>query len=392
MHAALTIIFWSCLGVVFCAYAVYPIVIGILAWRFGAGHGAAEIADENLPSVTLLIAAHNEEKVIEWRLQNALALDYPAGKLRIVVASDASTDATCGIVRSHVRAGVKLLDYAIRRGKAGTLNAAMCGIDSDVVVFSDANTSMRPEALRKLVRWLADPSVGGVCGRLVLTDSAASTNADGGYWNYETFLKTCESRLGVLLGCNGAIYALRRSCFAAIPDDTILDDMMIPLLARLRSGCRLVYDAQATAYEPTAAGIGGEFARRARIAAGIGQVVKLLSPLLSPRRPMFALAFFSHKLLRWLSPFLLAAALISSACLCGQPFYRWALAAQLALYATPLLDLRLRFWRAAQMFTLMNLALMVGICRTLVGSASPIWEPTSSISPPASAEPTRIAA
>jgi cellulose synthase/poly-beta-1,6-N-acetylglucosamine synthase-like glycosyltransferase len=260
---------------------------------------------------------------------------------------------------------------------------------SDIVVFSDANTSMAPTAIRNLVRWFVDPGVGVVCGRLVLRDPSTGRNADGLYWKYETFLKRCEGRLGALLGSNGAIYAIRRNLYAPIPDDTIIDDFAIPLLARLRTGCRLVYDAEAIAHEQTAAAQRGEFERRARIGAGGFQAIRLLWKLLDPRRGWIACAFFSHKILRWLSPFCLLGALVASLLLCGHPLYRAALLLQVGFYAGSVIGAALlqaaspgpnpflRVARAGQMFTSMNVALLVGFLRWLARRQTAAWAPTA---------------
>src|SRR5262249_30950742 len=147
-----------------------------------------------------------------------------------------------------------------------------------------------------------------VCGRLVLTDPATGCNVDSYYWRYETFLKRCEGRLGALLGANGAIYAIRRELYTPIPGNTIVDDFVIPLRAKLRTGCRIVYDGDAVAREETPPNVGAEFHRRSRIGAGGFQSIGLLWRLLNPRSGWVAFTFFSHKILRWVCPFFLVAA------------------------------------------------------------------------------------
>ena len=219
--------------------------------------------------MSVLVAAYNEEKEIGDRIVNALKQDYPPGMLEVVIASDGSSDRTNEIAAAFAGYGVRLLDYPVRRGKATVLNDAFGELDGEVVVLSDANTYFSdPGVVRKLARWFRDPAVGAVCGKLVLTDPETGTNVDGVYWKYETFLKQCESRLGALLGSNGAIYAIRRELFDGIPPGTVLDDFVIPLLARMRTGKRIVYDPEARADEETPKGIGQEFKRRARIGAG----------------------------------------------------------------------------------------------------------------------------
>ena len=238
-QTALVVIFWVCVATVCFAYVGYPIILWQLSRLLGRPPRAPADEGADLPSLSLLIAAHNEETVMEERIRNALAMDYPREKLEIVVASDGSTDATAAIVQHYADRGIKLLQYNPRRGKATTLNAAIPTLNGDIVLLSDANTYTDTVAARKIVRWFRDPKVGAVCGRLVLTDPATGGNADSLYWKYETFLKRCESRLGALLGSNGAIYAIRRSLFEPIPVNTILDDFVIPLQAKLRTGCAL---------------------------------------------------------------------------------------------------------------------------------------------------------
>src|SRR5688500_9814515 len=196
------IVFWVSIALVAYAYVGYLIAVAAFARLFGRTERAHELQDTALPFVSLLIAAHNEEAVIGDRIQNLLAMDYPADRFEIVVASDGSSDGTTDIVRTFEDARVRLLDYTERRGKSAVVNAAFGQLRGGIVLLSDANTFNDPQAARRLVRWFQDPTVGVVCGRLILTDRATGQNADGIYWQYETFLKRCESRLGALLGAN----------------------------------------------------------------------------------------------------------------------------------------------------------------------------------------------
>lgn len=376
-------LFWASLTLVTYAYFGYPLAIWLFARMFGRGKTPPDVDAGDLPTLTLLIAAHNEATAIGERLENALALDYPREKLAIVVASDGSSDRTAEIVRSFADRGVKLLDFQPNRGKSATLNAAWNDLTSELVLLSDANTAIEAAAPKKLARWFQASEVGAVCGRLVLVDPATGKNVDGLYWRYETFLKRCEARLGALLGANGAIYVIRRQSFVPIPEQTIVDDFVIPLLARLKSGCRLVYEAEAVAYEETPAKIGDEFKRRVRIGAGGFQSLGLLWPLLSPRYGWLAFSFFSHKLLRWLAPFCLLAMLLANLALVGEPFYRWLFAAQAAFYGLAVIGARLpgrgavvRVVRLTTLFSGMNLALLVGFFRWLSGKQRGAWART----------------
>jgi cellulose synthase/poly-beta-1,6-N-acetylglucosamine synthase-like glycosyltransferase len=399
---------WASLAVVAYVYLLYPAAVWALSRCFGRrARPPVSTPDADLPRLSLLIAAYNEEAEIEARVRNALAMDYPRDRLEIVVASDGSTDRTAEIVRRFAGQGVRLLDYRPRRGKASVLNRAFAELTGEVVMLSDANSHTDPGAARALVRWFRDPAVGVVCGRLVLTDPATGHNSDGLYWKYETFLKRCEGRLGALLGVNGALYAIRRGLFAPLPEGTVIDDMVLPLGARLRTGCALVYDGDAVAREETAPGVRAEFHRRARFGAGGFQTLGQLWRLLDPRRGWVAFTFLSHKVLRWLCPLALLGAAAANLALAGLSFYTGVvveaggegeganlaladqslylglLAGQAGFYLTALgaaflpgRSAPVRVLRLATLFVGMNAALLVGLGRWLSGTQSAAWRRT----------------
>ena len=377
-------LFWAGALLVVYTYAIYPVVISILAHLFGQERQVAAQQDQDLPTVSLLIAAHNEESVIGERLENALAADYPPDKLEIVVASDGSRDRTAEIARNLAARGVRLLDYEERRGKAAVLNAAFTQVSGELVVLSDANTATERTAIRKLVRWFQNPAVGVVCGRLILTDPSTGDNVDSMYWKYETFLKKRESRLGGLLGANGGIYAVRRTLFSPIDPNTIVDDFVLPLSIKLNTECEIIYDAEAIAHEETPATIGSEFARRCRIGAGDFQTIPVLWRLLDPRRGWIAFTFLSHKVLRWLCPFLLAGILVINVLLLDSTLYRITFALQIALYATaaagsvfPGTGVLGRIIRLTTLFTTVNVALLIGFWRWISRPQRGTWERTA---------------
>lgn len=366
------------------AYLVYPPLVWVLSRLFGTRQLSPQVRDEDLPSATLLLCAFNEEQVIKPRLENALAMDYPRDRLSILLASDGSTDETVAIASTFASHCVKVLPYRQRHGKASALNAAMEHVTSELVILSDANTDLEPDAARRLARWFSDPTVGVVCGRLVLTDPRTGSNADSLYWKYETFLKKCEGRLGALLGSNGAIYAIRRGLFVPIPPRTIVDDLVIPLFANLRTPFRIIYDPSAMAHEETARDLAGEFRRRSRIGAGGFQAIALLAPLLNPARGWIAFTFLSHKLLRWLCPFFLIGMLLCTAIDWENPTARALFLGQLVFYAAAALvgglstrlPRFLKVLRLLPMFVGMNLALFFGFWRWIRGVKSGTWTPT----------------
>jgi cellulose synthase/poly-beta-1,6-N-acetylglucosamine synthase-like glycosyltransferase len=384
-------LFWTCLGLVVYAYAGYPALGSFFAICFGTKRKAPDVPDGSLPYVSLLIAAYNEEGVIEQRIQSALAMDYPKDKLEILIASDGSTDQTTALTRKYEGRGVRLLDYKTRRGKAAVLNASFPELTGQIVLLSDANTDIDPAAVRRLVRWFHWPEVGIVSGRLILTDPKTRRNVDGLYWKYETFLKRCDDRLGGLLGANGAIYAIRKELFSPLSESTILDDFVIPLQAKLKTGCLIVYDKTAVAREETSCNIMAEFHRRSRIGAGGFQSIAMLAPLLNPRHGWVAFTFFSHKVMRWMCPFFLVGALLSNIALCEFPLYRNLLVGQGCFYCLaalmafmPAHSRVLRLLRLTTMFTSMNAALLVGFVRWLRNAQQATWKRTERVINPES--------
>lgn len=383
MSAVLQGIFWFSVGLVVYAYVLYPILITIFAKLFGTRHVAIDCSDGHLPSLTLLICAHNEEAVIRERVENALAMDYPTDRMQILIASDGSDDGTAHIVRAFDKR-ITFLDFSTRRGKAATLNHAIQHATGEIVLLSDANTVIQSAAARRLVRWFVDPSVGVVCGKLQIRDSHTGMNVDGAYWKYETFLKTQENRLGALLGSNGAIYAIRRSLFEPIPANTIVDDFVIPLRAKIRAGCEIIYDDDAIGFEEAAPRLRDEFKRRVRIGAGGFQAIGMLGALVLPRFGWTAFAFLSHKVCRWISPMAMIAALAAAAMLAvNDQRYRALFAAQLMFYAVAVVAMcipgshrLLRPIRLVSMFVSMNAALFLGCIRWMRGRQQGIWQRT----------------
>jgi glycosyltransferase involved in cell wall biosynthesis/cellulose synthase/poly-beta-1,6-N-acetylglucosamine synthase-like glycosyltransferase len=384
--------FWLCMGGIAYAYVGYPVLVWALASAFGRRRdepGPLDSARSGLvtgavPSVAIVIVAHNEEVSIGDRLANALAIDYPVDRLEIVVASDGSTDRTGDIVVNSRDRRVRLVDFSSRRGKAAVLNDVIPTLTAEIVVLSDANTSMQSDAVRRLARWFGDRQVGVVVGCLVLADPKTGHNVDGLYWKYETFLKRMDARLDALVGANGAIYAIRRSRFVPIPCDTLVDDLVLPLLMRLNAGCDIVYDQAVLAFEETAADVAGEFKRRRRIGAGGFQSLRVLWPLLWPSRGWIAFTFLSHKVLRWLCPFLLLGALALNLPLAGNPLYRSTLWLQALLYVgacagamAPGSGVLVRLLRLATMFACMNGALLAGFWQWVGGAGGGAWERTA---------------
>jgi poly-beta-1,6-N-acetyl-D-glucosamine synthase len=280
---------------------LYPALLRLLTmwWKMDVERPPA---DAEAPSVALVICAFNERKVIEEKLENSLALNYPKDKLHILVVSDGCTDGTADIVRRYEQSGVQLIERTQRCGKVRNLNAVLPARSEDVLVLSDANVMYSPDAVRRLVERFADPSVGCVSGKVILMESASLLDdPTTQYYSIEWFLQEVESAIYSMPGADGAMYALRRELFVGCPADSIVEDFVIPMTV-IRQGRRVVFESAAVAWERGSASIGEEFRRKVRIAAGAAQsVVRGYGwPGGVPGR--FWFVFLSHKLLRWLSP------------------------------------------------------------------------------------------
>lgn len=279
------------------------------------------------PSVAVVIAAFNEETHLQARIDNLLALDYPADRLRCYIGSDGSSDRTNEILRRVQDPRVCAVVFEQNRGKASVLNDLVTRASEEIVAFSDANTFYHPDALKRLVPHFAESSVGVVSGELRLIQ-AGGDNQDSLYWRIEQMLKFFESRIGGLLGANGAIYALRRQLWRPMPVDTICDDFHAAMQVSA-NGHRLVYEPNAWAEEETPADIGDEYGRRVRIGIGNFQQLLRYPQYLSRTSWGTRFAYLSHKVLRWVAPHLLILAMLCSAALAvGSAMWQALLAVQ----------------------------------------------------------------
>lgn len=387
-------VFWTAVGLLAHAYVGY--LLSLVAWEGGRqfrgtlafllrgrDRRAQGMNEAFEPAVSLVVPAYNEETCIGAKLDNSLSIDYPESRFEVLVGSDGSTDRTEALVQSCPDPRVRL-STAKRGGKVAVLNRCVPAASGEVVVLTDANTMIDKRAVRRLVRHFADPAVGAVCGRLKLYNRRRKEYEESAYWLYETLLKLYEGRHGAVIGANGGLYAIRRSLFTALPPDTIVDDFVIPLRI-LEDGREVRYEPEAIAYEETTEDRALDFARRARIGAGDFQSLRLVPNLLRPSRGFAAYAFWSHKVLRWCAPALLALALASNAALAlRSPLYLVLLAGQLSFYALALAGAKgllrgglRRAGSAACYFVAMNLALAVGFLRFVRGSQAAAWERTA---------------
>ena len=377
------ILFITLTAVLAYVYAGYPVLLLLMAKLFPQRHRQDERCE---PTVTLIISAHNEEKVIREKLTNSLQLDYPPDKLSVVVVSDGSTDGTDDIVRTFADRGVCLVRPAQRRGKTAGLNVALAGVTSEITVFSDANAIYDRSAIRRLVRHFADEKVGYAVGYAHYENAAQSDagKSENTYWDMEVKMKEWESAFSSVVGGDGAIYAIRTNLYEPM-QETDINDFVNPLQI-VAKGYRGIFDREARCSEHPAAHFSKEFSRKVRIANrsfnGLLRVPQACNPL---RVGRFAWLLISHKLLRWFSPFFLclhfAASLGTGA---HGPVSLPALAAVLLYGAIAALAL-LGWWQDKRgpsvalfyipyYFMLMNTASAIGIIMRLKGKVISVWE------------------
>ncbi len=368
------ILFWTFAGVVFYVYGGYFLLMTLLARLFP--RPVKKSACE--PAVSLLVAAYNEAHVIEAKIRNALALDYPAGRLEIVIASDGSTDGTPELVARHADGNrVRLLRYPLNRGKLAVLNDSVPQLHGEIVAFSDAATMLEPAALRRLVANFADPAVGAVSGlyRVVKHDSVNIGPPEDVYWKYETFLKRQEATLGSIIGAHGALYAIRKELYPFPAPDTINDDYVIPIRI-LRKGYRIAYEPSAVALEE-AHEMGG-FGRRVRIMAGNLEQLRELKELLMPPQWLALFFFLSHKTGRLAAPLCLIGMAAATAPLLGRPLYQFAAGLQAVFYLLAVLGsfvrLRPKFLRLPYYFCMINAAVFAGMYFVISGRRRIAWK------------------
>ncbi len=373
------LIFWVCVAFIGYAYAGYPLLLAVAA-RLTPRPAAGPAAE---PTVTLLIAAHNEQAVIAQKLENSLALDYPRERLQIIVAADGSDDQTVALTRQYAARGVELSFRPERRGKMAAINQAMTRAAGDVVVFSDANNLYAPDALRWLVAPFGAAQVGAVTGaKTILRGDGGLGDSEGLYWKYEGYIKTWESRLGVCTGVAGEILAVRRALYTPPPDGVINDDFYIAMRI-VKAGYQVLYAPQARSAERVSASARDERARRARIVAGRYQALALAPGWLPWDRPRVVWQVLSHKFTRPLVPVAMLGALAANLALAveGPLMWRGLLGLQALFYVLAGLGERLKRWGPLGRLLYLpaflvnsNLAALMGLARFLTRRQTSVWE------------------
>lgn len=380
------ILFWISLFVIFYTYIGYGILLFVLVrLKRKTIRQETIVPPDSFPSLTVVIAAYNEETIIEEKIRNTLSLQYPAEKINYVFVTDGSTDATPAKIEAWPQ--IKLMHSPERRGKINAIHRAMNAVTSEIVVFTDANTFLNNEALILIAEHYSDPRVGAVSGekRVHLATVSDATAGEGFYWKYESKLKKWDSALYSVVGAAGELFSIRTSLYEPVEEDTILDDFMISMRIAAK-GYRIVYEPAAYAVEDTSENTGEELKRKIRIAAGGIQSVVRLKQLFNPvSKPLLSFQYISHRVLRWtVTPFLMILALFLNILIVmssDQAIYRLLLTLQLFFYVSALLGwimekrrVRLKLFFIPFYFCLMNYAVFAGMIRYFSGRQSAVWE------------------
>jgi poly-beta-1,6-N-acetyl-D-glucosamine synthase len=381
---ALEYIFWISLLITFYAFLGYGIlmVFLVLIKRIFSKKKKPDTTYE--PRVSLIVPCFNEAPILDDKVANCRSLDYPADKFDIVFITDGSTDNSVEVLKKYP--DVRVLHDDRRGGKTAAENRAMKHIDTEIAIFTDANTVLNTEAVRNIVRHFADPKTGCVSGeKRVLTDEAdTATAGEGIYWKYESFLKRLDSELYSAVGAAGELVAFRTSLYRDMPEDTLLDDFMQSLLIA-SEGYKIVYDPDAYAMETGSASIKDEWTRKVRISAGGWQSVKRLFWKITPfNHPVLYFQYLSHRVLRWIvTPFLLIIIFFANLflALSGNQFYIILFGLQILFYLAALLGwylenrkTRMKLLFIPYYFCMMNAAVLFGFKRFMSGPQKGAWE------------------
>lgn len=380
------IFFWALLAIVFYTYLGYGaliIALGRVKDFFRGKQDAVPGTYE--PSATLIIAAYNEKAWLGRKIENSLCLEYPKDKLKVMVITDGSNDGSAQIADGYP--GIVHFHEPLRSGKMAALNRAMNFVDSEIVIFSDANALLNKEAVREMVRLFQDPAVGCVSGEKRVDrnkQSAAAGAGEGIYWRFESLIKKGEARLGSCTSAPGELFAIRARLFARLPEDTLTDDFAISLRIALQ-GYRIQYTSDAYALETASADIDEEFKRKVRIAAGNLQTLLRLPELLNPcGHVVLTFQYVSHKFLRsFVAPLCLIALLplnlylltyggcLYGLLLTGQVFFYLA---GLAGYLLQERRMTFKIFFIPLYLIVMNLSALIGSFRYLRGRQSVLWD------------------
>lgn len=368
-------LFWISIGLVAASYFGYPVIIAMLAGVFKKTHEKKDIE----PYVTLVIPAHNEEKVITDKLNNAISLDYPPDKLEILLILDGCIDRTKEITEGFSDFRIKIIEQNPRKGKMAALNLAVPQAKGDIIIFTDANSLYENDAIRKLVRNFSDERIGCACGELKYQNKSLVGEGEDLYWKYEKFIKTKESQLRSLLVVNGSIYAIRKKLFEPV-EDTLADDFVVPMVIA-KKGYGLVYEPEAITLEKTAGSTKEGVNQKSRIIAQGLKASFAIGAVILSSGPLRLFQFIFHKFVRWFVPLFLVIIFVTNIFLADRAFYGAAFIAQLLFYLFALVgylleekNIKIKVLKVPLYFCVVNLASAIGIFRFLTGGIKSTWE------------------
>lgn len=369
-----SILFWTSFILLFYTFIGYPLGIRVLA----ALVGKKTKQDESyLPSVSLILSAYNEEDVIEEKIANFLALDYPTDKLEFIIITDCCSDRTDALIQRHQNDRIKHLTQIERSGKTKNLNWGVSEACGEILVFTDANAMFDQDAVKKMTRHFADPAVGLVSGKSVYTDADGAVTGGGAYRRYEDFIKEAESRAGGIIGADGAIYALRKFYYKPLPSRYIND--FIHTIQVVLAGGQAISDDEAICREEVEDTGGGELHRQTRIMSQSWLIfLSQFSLLLKGGKLLYLWQFISHKFLRWLTVPLMIILLVANLALVDKGFiYQAFLIGQLLFVAGVIAGSRAKggLVRVPYLFVLLHFAALVGLFKFLTGNMYTTWNP-----------------
>ncbi len=380
-------IFWISLFIVFYTYVGYGIVLYFLVKIKSFFIKPVVLLDGSYtPSLTLIVAAYNEEQVIEEKIKNTLSLHYPEDKFRIIFITDGSTDKTASIIANYPQ--IQLLHQEGRSGKIAAVHRAMQHVQTEIVVFTDANTFLNKEALLRIAKYYVNPKVGAVSGekRVHIEDASDATAGEGFYWKYESKLKKWDAELYSVVGAAGELFSVRTNLYEAVEPDTLLDDFMISMKIAMK-GYKIAYDPDAYAVESSSENLKEELKRKVRIAAGGIQSTIRTSKLFNPFfRPLLGFQYISHRVLRWtITPFLMLLSLLLNCIIVAQSastIFVLSLIAQVGFYTSAVVgwllesrQIRVKILFIPYYFCFMNYCMLAGMYRYFfTQKASVLWD------------------
>ena len=384
------LIFWILIGIVVYTYIGYGVVLFLLVKIKHLLFGKDQVAEpKDWPEITYVVAAWNEKKWMPNKIKNGLAFNYPKDKIHHLYVTDGSDDGTPDVIREYPFP--KDVQFSVyhkpeRAGKIAAVERIMDFVDTPIVIYSDANTEVNPNAMRNMVRHYQDEKVGAISGekRISISDSDSATAGEGIYWKYESFLKKLDSQFYSAVGAPGELFSIRTDLYCPVPPDTLVEDFFLTM-SIAKDGYKIVYEPEAYAVEAKSASVGEEMKRKIRIGAGGLQAVYRLAPLLNIfKHGRLTFQYISHRVLRWtLAPLALPIIFVLNVLLAGgdSKIYTYLLYAQIVFYAFALLGylfekrkVKVKAFFVPYYFCMMNYSMYRGLIRLIKGSQSVLWE------------------